>query len=265
MEQVIAPQELRKDARLKGLPLDLVEKDYVLGWILFGIASSPISGHIAFKGGTALSKVYFPSRWRLSEDLDFTFTDEAVLADMVNGLDEVPRIVEKASGIAMALRSKPFTNPNYVQTRFQFTGPISRNTVKIEFSKEGFIGEVVQKTVPQVFDYPSFAVRVYSLENILAEKMRTLIERGKVKDYYDVWKMLKVEKFDPIRVKGLFLQKCSAKGVAFTSLDQIFPPDLPETLKPYMKVGLTRLTTEPLPPLQTMLEELKSFLGKILA
>ncbi len=263
---MIAPQELRLEARRKGLPLDLVEKDYALGWILFGIASSSLSEHIAFKGGTALSKIYFPGRWRLSEDLDFTLTDEISLAEVVGELEEVPRKVENASGIAVTVRSKPFNNLNYVQSKLQFTGPISRNTVKIEFSKEGFVGEIVQRYVPQVFvDYPIFSVRVYSLENMLTEKMRALIERGKLRDYYDVWKMLKVETFDPSRVRELFRHKCSAKNVVFTGVDQLFPSDLSNTLKPYMKVGLTRLISEPLPQVETMLEELRLSLRRLLA
>ena len=65
-------------------------------------------------------------------------------------------------------------------------GPISKNTVKVEISKEEFIGNVIKQKVPQIFDYPRFEVSVYSLENILAEKIRTLLERGKVKDYYDL-------------------------------------------------------------------------------
>ena len=74
---MIAPQELRRAARERRLALDLVEKDYVLGWILHSVSSSSLSKHLALKGGTALSKVYFPSQWRLSEDLDFTFLEEA--------------------------------------------------------------------------------------------------------------------------------------------------------------------------------------------
>jgi len=80
---MISPQELRKTAREKGLALDLVEKDYILGWLLFGMTSSPISKCIAFKGGTALSKIYFPNQWRLSEDLDFTLLDETDLNSLV--------------------------------------------------------------------------------------------------------------------------------------------------------------------------------------
>ena len=52
---MIAAQELRRTARERRLALDLVEKDYVLGWILFGVSASSVSRSLAFKGGTALS------------------------------------------------------------------------------------------------------------------------------------------------------------------------------------------------------------------
>lgn len=262
---MISPQELRKAARERRLPLDLVEKDYVLGWILFGIASSPISKHVAFKGGTALSKIYFPGQWRLSEDLDFTLIDDTDLNGLAKGLEQAPVIVKEASGIAVSLKPNPFTNPTYLQCRFQYIGPVSKNTVKIEVSKEGLVGEIVQKLVPQVFDYPQFAVNVYSLENILAEKIRTLLERGKIKDYYDAWKLLKVGKFGNQRVKNLFLQKCKAKDIAFDGVEQFFPAGLIDVLTPYVKVGLTRLSAEPLPPLEAMIAELKSSLSELLA
>ena len=102
---MIAAQELRRAARERGLALDLVEKDYVLGWLLYGVASCSVSDRLAFKGGTALSKVYFPDRFRLSEDLDFTVLDEAGWEDIKKALAyEVPRIVSGASGIPVRLR-----------------------------------------------------------------------------------------------------------------------------------------------------------------
>ena len=66
---MIDRRELAKMARERRLSLVMIEKDYVLGWILFGISTS--LSYLVLKGGTALSKVYFPEVWRLSEDLDF--------------------------------------------------------------------------------------------------------------------------------------------------------------------------------------------------
>lgn len=40
-----------------GLREDVIEKDYVLGWLLWGIGTEPdLSEHWAFKGGTCLKK-----------------------------------------------------------------------------------------------------------------------------------------------------------------------------------------------------------------
>ncbi|GAI08967.1 unnamed protein product [marine sediment metagenome] len=55
----------------KTIPIKTLEKDYVLSWILIGIAKSKICDMLSFKGGTALKKFYFPD-YRFSEDLDFT-------------------------------------------------------------------------------------------------------------------------------------------------------------------------------------------------
>lgn len=54
---MISLPELRKISRERKLALDLIEKDYAIGWILFGISSSSLSDKLVFKGGTALSKV----------------------------------------------------------------------------------------------------------------------------------------------------------------------------------------------------------------
>ena len=49
----------------------MIEKDYVLGWLLAAISSHPMLGPAwAFKGGTCLKKCYIET-YRFSEDLDF--------------------------------------------------------------------------------------------------------------------------------------------------------------------------------------------------
>jgi predicted nucleotidyltransferase component of viral defense system len=58
-------------AQKEGVGERIIEKDYVLSWVLIAIAESDLRDHVAFKGGTALKKVYFPE-YRFSEDLDFT-------------------------------------------------------------------------------------------------------------------------------------------------------------------------------------------------
>ena len=67
----------REIANLAGewrLTHQVVEKDYVLGWLLAGIAAHPQTQSWAFKGGTCLRKCWFET-YRFSEDLDFTVTE----------------------------------------------------------------------------------------------------------------------------------------------------------------------------------------------
>jgi len=263
MDEVIADRVLRRIASEREMRLDLIEKDYASGWILNGITSSSLRKKLIFKGGTALSKVYFPFDWRISEDLDFTLSNDAILEDIsTNLLDELPSIVEEVSGgITLNFKDRPFINPGFLRARVQFTGPISKNTIKIEVTKEDFIGEYDTVDVPQNYDYPEFSVLSYTLNNILAEKLRSMIERTRIRDYYDSWRLLKISAVDDDSVKDLFIKKCEGKDIIFQNVGVFFPDDLIETLEPYLDT-LTRLTVEPLPPLRQMIDELRKNLEK---
>ena len=262
---MISEQELRGLARERNLALDLLEKDYALGWILIGVSKSTLSDKIIFKGGTALSKVHFPLDWRLSEDLDFTIKEGVVLEDVSAKLtDELPVIVDRMSGgLTLNFKRTPFMNDDFLRARVQFTGPISKNTVKIEVSTECFIGPIDEISVQSTYDYPVFDILAYTKENILAEKMRAILERRKIRDYYDVWRLVKENKVDLEKAKEVFHKKCLAKGVEFTGVDQFFPDDIEATLEPYLERGLTRLSSEPLSYLDEMIGEMKKDLGKI--
>ncbi len=256
---MITAQELRKTARERKLALDLVEKDYALGWVIIGISSSKLGEKLIFKGGTALSKVHFPSRWRLSEDLDFTLAEGAELEDVNGALATLPSIVRDISGgLSLSFRDKPFTNPGFLRVRAQYDGPITRNTIKLEVSKETYIGDTERVTVPKTYDYPEYSIHAYTINNILAEKLRAIIERGAVRDYYDAWKLLKTGRVDEDRARELFLRKCEGKGVAFVDPEQFFPEGIAEVLEPYLESSLARLSPEPLPPITHILDELKT-------
>src|SRR6185437_1169255 len=59
---------------------EVIEKDYVLGWLLWGIGADPVLGdQWVFKGGTCLKKCYIET-YRFSEDLHFTVLPRSVPA-----------------------------------------------------------------------------------------------------------------------------------------------------------------------------------------
>ncbi|MEO8009581.1 MAG: nucleotidyl transferase AbiEii/AbiGii toxin family protein [Betaproteobacteria bacterium] len=60
---MIDRQEILEFAGEVGLDPNVVEKDYVLGWMLAGIAPHPQTRDTwVFKGGTCLKKCYFETR-----------------------------------------------------------------------------------------------------------------------------------------------------------------------------------------------------------
>jgi len=76
---MIGREELITIADETGLTPVVVEKDYVLGWLLAAInANESLAASWVFKGGTCLKKCYFET-YRFSEDLDFTLRDDGQL------------------------------------------------------------------------------------------------------------------------------------------------------------------------------------------
>jgi len=65
---------LNRIAARQGVPTEVIEKDYVLSYLLAGLTDVPDLCGLKFKGGTALKKAYFGD-YRFSEDLDFSAVD----------------------------------------------------------------------------------------------------------------------------------------------------------------------------------------------
>jgi uncharacterized protein len=100
-------------------------------------------------------------------------------------------------------------------------------------------------------------VLVYRLEEILAEKIRSLLERGKSRDYYDVWRLLK-EKAPLIDFKlsgQVLVKKLKHKNLNFKDINDFLPKDT-GTLKQYWASELEPQIIQ-LPPLDTVLPEIE--------
>jgi len=250
---LIDRRELLEKTRERSLTLGIMEKDYVLGWLLFGL--SEIRG-LTFKGGTALSKVYFPRIWRLSEDLDFVYKED--FQDIVRLLPEIFARVERTSGIRLALKAQHL-NPEYLQLKIQYQAVLGKNWAKIDVTREAPVDRVMNQKISRQFsDYPSCRVRVESVEEIGAEKIRSLVERKKCRDYYDVWQLMKLNP-NKVRLRKLTTGKFQYKGMEFKGLREIFPDDIFEVLEGYWEKELGRLIY-PVPELEGVIQDLKSSL-----
>lgn len=171
----------------------VLEKDYVLTWILLSIADSDLCSMITFKGGTALKKIYFPD-YRYSEDLDFTVI-KAVEADtLVSHLQSVLSDLSKKQGFQFAIPSERIeSRDDSITVYVDFVGPLqaklgSRN-IKVDFTlTEKLIFPMESRLIHSLFsDAVQKDITTYSLEEIVIEKLCAIIGRTEPRDVYDIY------------------------------------------------------------------------------
>src|SRR3990170_330033 len=118
-------------AREFGLAPNVIEKDYVLDWMLAGISADPeIGTSWVFKGGTCLKKCYFET-YRFSEDLDFTLPEDSPAGTIRENLSAVAAWVSEATGIEIpedGLEVEESVNKQgqaTFQAKLTFRGPLA--------------------------------------------------------------------------------------------------------------------------------------------
>jgi predicted nucleotidyltransferase component of viral defense system len=107
---VIPKRELEQLRAEWSLDLGVIEKDYMLGWLLAGIANhDALSRTWVFKGGTCLRRCYYET-FRFSEDLDFTIVDGGPEEpdDLTQIFEEIAEWVREESGIELVVDEKSF-------------------------------------------------------------------------------------------------------------------------------------------------------------
>ena len=120
--------DLKNLATEWGIADHIAEKNYVIGWILWGIGQDKDVGHKwIFKGGTCLKKCYLET-YRFSEDLDFTVVpDGPINPDDIQPI--IKRILDRVqdeSGINFSLKeplAKQKDFPFYTEGRVYYQGP----------------------------------------------------------------------------------------------------------------------------------------------
>ena len=180
-----------------------------------------------------------------------------------NQLEDVFRDIEEESTIKLDFKSFHLT-PGSIIANVQFSGPLNaKNRLRIDISfDEKVITESVFKIVASQYpDIAHYHINAYSLNEILAEKIRSILQRGKSRDYYDVWMLLKVEKFDLKKIRELLMAKCKLKGIEF-KLESIFDEDKLRDASRFWEVGLKDLVRE-LPDFELVIHELKNKLRNL--
>ena len=204
---MITLEELNSVKSQRKTNLYYEEKEYLQYIFLNAISRYP--DNFVFKGGTCLRICY--GLERASEDLDFSTNLSPVQLKKI--VYHCLRDFEFLNLKYKIYAEKEFAGNSRFEIRFEgplFTGsPSSTNTLKIDFNK-GKARHKVAKVVQKLFsDAPLFTLVVQDEKEILAEKIRALVNRGESRDLYDVWmlinKKVEVDKkllFDKLKEEG---------------------------------------------------------------
>ena len=215
----------------------VVEKDYVLGWMLAGIyAHEELADSWLFKGGTCLKKCFFET-YRFSEDLDFTLRDEGHINEdfLRTAFGEIGAWIYEETGIEMPADKQDFdifTNPRgslSCQGKLSYAGPVSPRTggwprIKLDLTAaERVVLPPVRVTIFHPYtDAPPDGIEVLAYDYIeaFAEKFRALAERTRPRDLYDVVNLYRntESRPDAAAFRGVLQQKCEFKGIALPQL-----------------------------------------------
>lgn len=241
---MIDKREILETASALGLLPSVVEKDYVLGWVLAGINGHPeLADSWVFKGGTCLKKCYFET-YRFSEDLDFTLRDERQLGEefLRRVLGEVVAWVANESGLAVPADQLAFDlyeNPRgrlSCQSKIGYRGPVSPTSgaggwpkIKLDLTAdEKIVLPAVRREVFHPYsDRPDGGLWVscYAYEEAFGEKVRALGERTRPRDLYDVVNLYRQGDSRPSSgvLRDVLRQKCEYKGITLPTFKAIEP------------------------------------------
>jgi predicted nucleotidyltransferase component of viral defense system len=228
---MIDRSEILEAATDLSLAPEVVEKDYVLGWLLAGIyRDAGLAQAWAFKGGTCLKKCYFET-YRFSEDLDFTITeaDQLDAGFLRTAFAKVAEGLYNETGLEIPvdqLRFDVYQNKRgglSCEGRIYYRGPLGRAGTLARIKLDLTVDEVlvlppVEREVGHPYsDRPEggISARCYAYEEVFAEKVRALAERTRPRDLYDVVNLFRNGEFRPAAqaVLGVLRKKCGFKGI----------------------------------------------------
>ncbi len=191
-----------------------VEQDLIISRALVEIFSHPVvSENLAFRGGTALHKLYFNPARRYSEDIDLVQIKAGPIGAILDGLQAVlngflgePKRKQSGDGATLTYRMES-EGPPVMPLRLK---------VEINTREHAAFQGVLRKpfAVTGRWFSGSCSIVTFTLEELLATKLRALYQRRKGRDLFDLWLGLTEGGADAARIVDVFKQYMSAEGHA---------------------------------------------------
>ncbi len=278
-------EKVREDT---GLSWEIIERDYILSWVLIGIgANNELQNKLIFKGGTALKKCYF-GEYRFSEDLDFTAKEDIPKESELE--KEIMNSCRLATKLVQVFSPLQLKSERYIE---KIPHPMGQEAFtvrgKFPWHQQFFVKAMIEITMDEpiiikpekkqiIHGYEEKVfqnILVYSLEEIVAEKLRALLQhlqkleergwsRSRARDYYDLWMIFNNY---PGRLRmeilpDLFLEKCKVRNIDFGGPEDFFNKTLLDYITKTWEKWLGPLVPE-LPSSKRVIDNLKNNLFNI--
>lgn len=226
-----------------GVELDIAEREVVLTYVMKVLSDAGILSHLAFKGGTAIRKIFLGNQGRFSLDLDFTMVSDLGPEEFV--LDIVSALLSRERyGITFAIRPEDYyANPDSCGVIVSYhhewatTGNFS---IQVSFRAKPILSVqpagFIKERYFQWLGMEPPLVPTLDLHEIIAEKIRASAQRSRVRDLYDLYQFTSL-RFDRNMVRRIAILKCWETNYALDPTS--FLDTLPE--KKYDWADLKRL------------------------
>lgn len=223
---MITRDEIEEKSREFGIHVANVQRDYVFGWLLTAIyADTQLKDILVLKGGNGFRKAYFPNT-RFSADLDFGTESAVDEAMVVAELNKACTAAELRCGVAFD------TERTLIRVQNEIDGARRVFDARVYF--KDFYGNADHLTLRVSIDITEFeriylplqtrrvihpysdqlacdgVIRCLKLEEMLASKLKCLLQRRHVPDVYDLVYSIFINRdiaVDRGELTGTFLRK----------------------------------------------------------
>ena len=195
--------------------LGQIEQDLILSRAIIEIFSDEfLRNELRFRGGTALNKLHFPEPLRYSEDIDLVRTTHGPIGPILDRLREVLHWLGDAAFTQSVVAPKLI-----YQIEPEHGGPPLR--LKVEINTRETTAFDGQHEIGHAVDNPWFsgevAVPTFTLEEMLATKLRALLQRDKGRDLLDLSHAMSVlDGVNAGRLIEIFLEYLLQDGIAIS-------------------------------------------------
>jgi predicted nucleotidyltransferase component of viral defense system len=171
-----------------------VEQDLIIERALIELFSDElINQSLAFRGGTALHKIFLPPQVRYSEDIDLVQIEEGEIGAILTRIRKILGFLDKKPRFNRSIHNNTLV--------FRFNSeiePIQPLKLKIEINCREHFSVLGWNSIVHSIESSYFRgeakIVSYKLEELLGTKLRALFQRRKGRDLFDLSYALKMNK-----------------------------------------------------------------------